>query len=70
MRIIKRGTPPTERLWQGRCVTCNSEIEAMEQELNKPEYYQRDNTHLARGTCPVCCMQMIFYPTTSSKDSE
>jgi len=60
MEIIKRGKPPSERIWAGTCQNCGSKIQAKEKEVS-PHYDQRDGTY-AIAQCPVCTSSMYFYP--------
>lgn len=52
MKIIKRGVIPSERIYRGRCNTCDSIIEATHDEL-KHTSCQRDG-EFHKGFCPVC----------------
>ncbi len=61
MKIIKRGTPPTEIIWRGTCLRCETVAECFETEV-KPEHDMRDGGRFAHVTCPVCNGDMLFYP--------
>jgi len=70
MEIIKRGTLNQDRTWYGKCITCNSEAIATENEIANKIFDQRDSTYFAWEQCPVCgmggggneCGGMLFYP--------
>lgn len=52
MRVIKRGTPPSDRPYLVECRTCKSEIEFLRIEAKfTPD--QRDGDYLTIK-CPVC----------------
>lgn len=61
MKITKRGTPPSEKVWSGRCGTCKSEMEEFETKLTNPRHDQRDG-YMAQETCPVCLNTFWMYP--------
>jgi hypothetical protein len=52
MIITKKGTPPKDRDWKGRCSNCGTEAKAKESEL-KITFDQRDGD-FALHPCPVC----------------
>jgi len=60
MRLIKKGVPPKERIWEGTCGACGSIFEASEGEL-KVQHVQRDGA-FATETCSICYSKMWFYP--------
>jgi hypothetical protein len=57
MEIIKRGTPESEKEYQGTCWSCKSVIRAKHKELQHYSSYQGED-HLA--PCPVCGKPMSF----------
>lgn len=54
MKIISRGIPPSERIWEGECRSCKSVIEALESELTQIEEDQREGSRFSWEVCPVC----------------
>lgn len=66
MKIIHRGTPKSECIWEGTCRNCNSKAEATESELSHIIYDQREGDLFAWEKCPVCGMEsgcgMLFHP--------
>jgi hypothetical protein len=69
MKIIKRGTPPEQRIWYGKCRSCNSEIEAEQKELVNIQNDWREGTDFCWMKCPVCNAGndtgyggVLFYP--------
>ena len=75
MKIIKRGTPPSEEVWVGKCNRCFSEAEAPRSELtNITAADYRSEAH-SWETCPVCnagCGKpcwggMLFYKKKDSR---
>lgn len=63
MEITKRGIPPGQKRWRGRCHTCGTEAAALEEELKPQDDYQSAR-RFARLDCPVCKMNggLLFYP--------
>ena len=61
--ITKRGKPPGDRIWAGRCSNCGTEIEAVQRVLKVIHADQRDGPH-ARLDCPVCKLKdgVVLYP--------
>ena len=53
MKIIKRGVIPSERVWSGHCITCKSQVEAVESEITHIIHDPREGSH-ACEKCPVC----------------
>lgn len=62
MKITKRGVPPQQRIWKGRCHNCATEAEASEGEMKNITADQREGTFFSREECPVCKGPMFFYP--------
>lgn len=60
MKITKKGTLPSERIWVGRCSNCRTEAEAIESELS-PKHDQREGSY-AQHPCPLCGEEMNFWP--------
>lgn len=54
MRITKKGTAPSERLWSGKCHNCGSEAEAVGSEMTHVTEDQRENRPFSWEICPVC----------------
>lgn len=54
MKIIKRGTPPSEDIFGGTCFRCKTVIECTRAEVPKVEYDQRDDDEYGNVKCPVC----------------
>lgn len=69
MKITKRGTPKAERIWKGKCSSCDTEAEATELEMKHIEYDQREQISFCWMTCPVCNVGpfngLLFYPKKS-----
>lgn len=65
IRVTKRGNPPSERIWKGTCRACQSEGEALENELTNITHDQREGGAFSWEKCPVCGAGpyggMIFY---------
>ncbi len=61
MRIVSKGEPPVERLFRGRCTSCQSVMEALALEL-KVEWDMREQGNFARAMCPMCKAEFILYP--------
>lgn len=59
MKVIKRGVIPSEKLYRGRCRTCDSIIEATHDEL-KHTSDQRDGDYHS-ALCPVCQLSTIYF---------
>ena len=66
MEIIRRGVPPSEKTWIGKCRACRSEARATTAELTNITDDQREGTSFSWETCPVCGKSgwggMLFYP--------
>lgn len=70
MKIIKRGKPPKERMWEGDCQKCRSVARATEAEMNHITFDQREGGSFSWEVCPVCEAGdinsgyggMLFYP--------
>jgi len=67
MKITKKGTPASERIWLGTCRNCKSEAEATESEMTHITHDQREGGSFSWEKCPVCGAGagyggMIFYP--------
>lgn len=70
MNITKRGIPPQERVWIGKCNKCGSEAEANQCELHNITDDPREGTQFSWENCPVCDAGdartgyggMLFYP--------
>lgn len=77
MKITKKGTPASERVWVGTCRSCNSEAEAQESEMTHINYDmmkagasgKREGGSYSWEKCPVCGVGgvtgyggMLFYP--------
>ncbi len=69
MKITKKGTLPSERVWVGTCRNCKSEAEATESEMTHINYDQREGSSFSWKKCPVCGAGtgsgyggMLFYP--------
>ena len=54
MKVIKRGIKPSERIWQGTCHQCRSELEAQESEMTHITHDQREGGYFSWEKCPVC----------------
>lgn len=52
INIIKRGTPPAEKIYEARCINCNTEFTFQEADARKT-FDQRDGNFWQLG-CPVC----------------
>jgi len=52
MEIIKRGTPPGEKIHEATCNSCKTEVRFKESE-GKITYDQRDGNYVT-VMCPVC----------------
>lgn len=61
MKITKRGTPKSERIWKGCCRSCGTEATATENELNNIREHQIDGFS-SWEVCPVCNGGMLFFP--------
>lgn len=53
MEIIKKGTPPSERIWEGECRKCGTVARCKQSELNVVHDDQRDGPY-SWLKCPVC----------------
>jgi hypothetical protein len=60
MKITKKGTPASERVWLGTCRSCESEAEATEFEMTHITYdrssfgAKREGSFFSWEKCPVC----------------
>lgn len=68
MKIIKRGTPPKERKWQGVCNYCKSEFESLEGELNHIQMDPKERTPMAMEQCEVCKGNFWLYPVKDKNE--
>lgn len=66
MKIIRRGIPKKEVVWEGTCTDCNSVIEAKRSEVAM-EYDPVGRDDFGRANCPVCGHGMVFYPKKESR---
>lgn len=68
MKIIYKGTPNSERIWEGTCNQCNSKAEATQSELKHITYDEREGGSFSWEKCPACGFGgsgyggMLFYP--------
>lgn len=60
MKITKRGIPPEEIFWKGRCSKCSTEAEEVETKLIQKSDMREGP--FAEEKCPVCGYRMLFYP--------
>lgn len=71
MKLIKRGVPPAERIWRGKCNMCNSEYEAIQGEivakLDEGHQDMKDHLRIVQAKCEVCSRQFILYPAEDNK---
>ena len=74
MKITKKGTLPSERVWVGTCRSCKSEAEAQESEMTHITDDPRERTSFSWEKCPVCGLGgitgyggMLFYPEPEIK---
>ena len=73
MKIIKRGTPPGDRPWEGKCRACNSMASAVESELTRISHARQGESDYSWEECPVCKVGstrqgyggMLFHPVGS-----
>lgn len=61
MKVIVRGTPPSEKRYRCSCDACKSVIEYAQNEILKQSYSQRDGSTNYLGPCPVCGIQLNDY---------
>lgn len=54
MKITRRGTIPSQKIWVGVCRKCNSEAEAFQYEMNHITHDDRNGDSFSWETCPVC----------------
>jgi hypothetical protein len=59
MEIIRKGTPPGERVHEGECKTCKTLIRFMEKEAKWYYGDQRDPCKELRIACPVCTATIV-----------
>lgn len=52
MEIIERGTPPEEKVYEGRCMNCKTKVRFKRSE-GKVTFDQRDGNFVT-VKCPVC----------------
>lgn len=73
MKITKRCIPPKDRIWIGKCRSCNSEAEAIRHELKDIQHDQREGSYFCWMICPVCEIGpsggMLFYERVSHSDN-
>lgn len=62
MKVIKRGTPPSEKIWTGTCGNCKSEMEEVESDLRNRRTGNQFDGPMAHETCPVCEAKFWIYP--------
>lgn len=60
MEVIRKGKPPSERVWEGTCTHCRSVMQAKESELKVTDD-QRDGP-FAKASCLVCSQEFYLYP--------
>jgi hypothetical protein len=53
IEITKRGTPPNEMVWKGRCHKCGSEAKGTQDDMTHIKHDQRDGSY-SWEVCPVC----------------
>lgn len=52
MEIIKRGTPPSEKVFQGECYACGTIVKFTRAEAAiSPDHREGPNYYI---TCPIC----------------
>lgn len=61
VRIVKRGTPPKEKVWAGTCLRCNSLLEARAEDLTYESSYRNEDSY--QTECPVCGFAVYFTET-------
>jgi hypothetical protein len=54
VKVIHRGKPPSQHIWQGTCRSCESVVEAAEWELTNIQEDLREGTRFAWQKCIVC----------------
>lgn len=60
MKIIKRGKVPAERIHEGTCNTCKTQVEAKRSELTGRTCTWNDT--LLSAACPICGTTIWFNP--------
>lgn len=60
MKILRRGIPKSEHLFEGECSHCKSVMQEKRGNL-KPTQDQRDG-EFAHATCPVCGADFVMHP--------
>jgi len=61
MKILIRGTSPSEKRYRVRCSTCTSIMEYTIADVVKVHYDQRDGHTHELGNCPVCSTKLFDY---------
>lgn len=61
MKVIRKGTPSAEEIFEGEFRDCHSVMQEKRGAL-KVEYDQRDNDTFAHATCPVCGKDFVMTP--------
>ena len=61
MKITKQGIPPGDKIWKGRCHTCNSEAEATGKEMTNIQSGDQREGPYSKETCPVCKMHTMYF---------
>lgn len=66
MRIITKGSPKIDDLFEGTCHSCKARVEAKRSELNVESGDQRESGEFAWAICPCCKVGpfqgVLFYP--------
>lgn len=69
MKVIIRGTPPSEKQYTGKCHICSSVLMYQRSEVSKITSDQRDgDSHILEDECPVCGKYpvCIYSPTLAN----
>lgn len=66
MKILYRGTPPSERPWRGKCHYCKSELEVTRDEVDDIYHGdQREPGASGHVVCPIChCVVNVYERAT------
>jgi len=62
MKVVRKGKPPKEEIFQGECHTCKSVMEEKRANLTIVVGDQREPGDFAHAVCPVCGSDFIMYP--------